>query len=107
MPKIDFTAMPAVELRNFCRTFSAAIKRSTEDPAFVEAFNNRHRVGEEVETLSENSNLHSSGGSIDSNLGSGVVNSFGEQHEQRREQYDSGGYTAEGNPCCNASTIRT
>lgn len=104
MPKIDFTAMPAVELRNFCRTFSAAIKRSTEDPAFVEAFNNRHRVGKEVETLSENSNLHSNGNGIDSDLDIRSDNGFGEQHER---QYDSGGYTAEVNHCCNASPVRS
>lgn len=60
MPKINFTEMPSVELRNFCRTFSAAIERSAEDPAFLEAYN-RHRVGKEVETLThENSNLHDS-----------------------------------------------
>lgn len=106
MPKIDFTAMPAVELRNFCRTFSAAIKRSTEDPAFVEAFNNRHRVGKEVETLSENSNLHSSGNSIDSDLDIRSDNGFGEQQEQCGERYDDGGYTTEVNPCCNASPVR-
>lgn len=103
MPKIDFTAMPAVELRNFCRTFSAAIKRSTEDPAFVEAFNNRRRVGKEVETLSENSNLHSSGNGIVSDLDIRSDNGFGEQHEGR---YDSGGYTTEVNPCCNAGPVR-
>lgn len=104
MPKIDFTAMPAVELRNFCRTFSAAIKRSTEDPAFVEAFNNRHRVGKEVETLSENSNLHSSGNGIDSDLDIRSDNGFGEQHER---QYDSGGYTTAVNLCCNAGPVRS
>lgn len=60
MPKINFTEMPSVELRNFCRTFSAAIERSAEDPAFLEAYN-RHRVGKEVETLThENSNLRDS-----------------------------------------------
>lgn len=104
MPKIDFTAMPAVELRNFCRTFSAAIKRSTEDPVFVEAFNTRHSVGKEVETLPENSNLHSSGGNIDSDLSSGVVNSF---DEQCGERYNNGGYTTEVNPCCNTSPVRS
>lgn len=104
MPKIDFTAIPAVELRNFCRTFSAAIKRSTEDPAFVEAFNNRHRVGKKFETLSENSNLHNSGNGIDSDLDIRFDNGFGEQYEGR---YDSGGYTAEVNPCCNAGPVRS
>lgn len=48
MPKINVKEMPSVDLRNFCRTFSAAIERSAEDPAFLDAYN-RHRAGKEVE----------------------------------------------------------
>lgn len=60
MPKINVKEMPSVDLRNFCRTFSAAIERSAEDPAFLDAYN-RHRVGKEVETLKhKNSDLRDS-----------------------------------------------
>lgn len=60
MPKINVAEMPLVELRNLCRTFSAAIERSAEDPAFLEAYN-RYRVGKEVETLThENSDMRDS-----------------------------------------------
>lgn len=60
MPKINVAEMPLVELRNLCRTFSAAIERSTEDPVFLAAYN-RHRVGKEVETFTrENSDMRDS-----------------------------------------------
>lgn len=52
MPKINFTKMPSVELRNFCRTFSTAIERSAEDPAFLESYY-RHKAGGEVKLIDD------------------------------------------------------
>lgn len=93
MPKIDYTMMPAVELRNFCRTFSSAIKRSMDDPAFIKAFNERHSVGKEVETLSESCNLHSSGNGINSYFDKRIGN--GSEGQQNGEPNGIGGYTAD------------
>lgn len=66
MPKINYTEMPLVELRNFCRTFSEAIERAAKDPVFLEIYN-RHRAGKEVETsTNENSDLRGCNSGADS-----------------------------------------
>lgn len=46
--RIDTSIMPSIEIKRFCRTFSEAIKSSTEDKSFREKFE-RHISSKEVD----------------------------------------------------------
>ena len=50
MPKINCSEIPAVELRNVCRTFCKAMDRSIEDKSQLDKLN-RRKSSKEVDSL--------------------------------------------------------